>query len=57
MWAASNEAAFLHGRTVWAAWDVEELAKGDVKKLIEADDDYLKVSVVGLKNSNRAPGY
>jgi hypothetical protein len=25
VWAASPEAAFLAGRTVWANWDVEEL--------------------------------
>jgi hypothetical protein len=25
VWAASNEAKFLNGKTVWANWDVEEL--------------------------------
>ncbi|CAI6339128.1 unnamed protein product [Periconia digitata] len=57
VWAASDEAAFLHGRTVWAAWDVEELANGDVGKLIKSDPDYLQMSLVGLKLGNRAPGY
>jgi hypothetical protein len=25
VWAASDEAKFLNGKTVWANWDVEEL--------------------------------
>lgn len=57
MWAASNEAAYLHGRTVWAAWDIEELASGEIRKIIEEDPDYLRISVVGLKYANRAAGY
>ncbi|PVH94918.1 NAD(P)-binding protein [Periconia macrospinosa] len=57
VWVASKEAAFLHGKTVWAAWDVEELAKGELRKRIDEDKDFLQLSVVGLKGSNRAPGY
>jgi len=44
----------VHGRTVWASWDVEELASGDVRKRIEEDMDYLKVSVVGFTLSKRS---
>lgn len=54
VWAASEEAQFLHGRTVWASWDVEELASGEVRKHIDQDGDYLRISVVGLKGNNRA---
>jgi len=57
VWAASKEAAFLNGRTAWAAWDVEELASGDVRKIIENDPDYLRISVVGFKDAKRAPSY
>ena len=57
VWAASKEAAFLNGRTVWASWDVEELANGDVRKLIEEDGDYLRISVVGFRDAKRAPRY
>ncbi|KAF2438297.1 NAD(P)-binding protein [Karstenula rhodostoma CBS 690.94] len=57
VWAASEEAAFVHNRFVWASWDVEELARGDVRKLIEQDEDYLRVNVVGFDLGNRAKGY
>jgi hypothetical protein len=48
VWAASKEASFLHGRYVWAAWDVEELAQSEVVERLEKDRDYLKISVKGL---------
>ena len=50
MWLTSQEAAFLHGRVVWATWDVNELANGDVRKRIEEDFYFLKESVVGLRD-------
>jgi hypothetical protein len=37
-----------------ASWDVEELAKGDVRKRIDEDLDYLRISVVGFPGSKRA---
>jgi hypothetical protein len=54
VWAASKEAAFLHGRMVWCSWDVEELADGEVRKRIEEDHYYLKASIVGLRQGMRA---
>jgi hypothetical protein len=57
VWAASKEAAFAHGRILWASWDVEELASGDIRKLMEDDYDYLRISVVGIKDTKRAPAY
>lgn len=48
MWAASPEAAFLHGRFVWANWDIDELRSGDVRKRIDEDPYYLKIGVKGL---------
>jgi len=54
VWAASKEAAFVHNRMVWASWDVNELASGNVRKRIEEDEDYLRISVVGFTGSNRS---
>ncbi|KAH0555674.1 hypothetical protein GP486_006382 [Trichoglossum hirsutum] len=48
IWAASPDAAFLHGRFVWANWDVDELRTGELRERIDNDPDYLKVGVKGL---------
>jgi hypothetical protein len=48
VWAASPEATFLHGRFVWANWDVEELKHGTVGKQIQEDEHFLKVGIEGL---------
>ncbi|KAF2096851.1 putative short-chain dehydrogenase [Rhizodiscina lignyota] len=48
VWAATKEAAFLHGRFVWAAWDVDELSTGEIRKRIEEDPYFLRASIVGL---------
>ncbi|KAF7953523.1 uncharacterized protein EAE97_000922 [Botrytis byssoidea] len=48
VWAASPEAAFLHGRFSWAAWDVNEMRSGEVKKRIEKNADFLTINFVGL---------
>ncbi|KAF4233287.1 hypothetical protein CNMCM6805_009377 [Aspergillus fumigatiaffinis] len=48
VWAASPEARFLHGRFVWAKWDVTELLNGPLRKRIDEDDSFLKVGVVGI---------
>ncbi|GFF60276.1 uncharacterized oxidoreductase C521.03 [Aspergillus udagawae] len=49
VWAASPEARFLHGRFVWAKWDVTELLDGPLRKRIDEDDSFLKVGVVGIE--------
>ncbi|KAM0160779.1 hypothetical protein ACHAPG_002843 [Botrytis cinerea] len=48
VWAASSEAAFLHGRFAWAAWDVNEMQSGEVKKRTETDANFLTLKLVGL---------
>ncbi|KAI1647001.1 uncharacterized protein F4817DRAFT_316093 [Daldinia loculata] len=48
VWAASREAEFLHGRFVWAAWDVDELRSGEIRKLIDKEPYYLQIGVKGL---------
>lgn len=48
VWAASTEAEFLHGRFVWANWDVDELKDGLPGKRIADDDKFLKVGIHGV---------
>ncbi|KAI0402266.1 NAD(P)-binding protein [Xylaria palmicola] len=48
VWAASPEARFLHGRFVWASWDVSELQRGDIRRRIDEDSTYLKIGINGL---------
>ncbi|KAL6697539.1 hypothetical protein J3F84DRAFT_407147 [Trichoderma pleuroticola] len=48
IWAASDEAAFLHGRFIWSAWDVEELRSGPLRERIEQDEQYLRIGVHGV---------
>jgi NAD(P)-dependent dehydrogenase (short-subunit alcohol dehydrogenase family) len=54
VWAASPEAAFLHGRYVFASWDVTELAQGELRASIDNDPSYLTIGVIGLKGVKRA---
>ncbi|KAM0420010.1 hypothetical protein ACHAPD_003579 [Fusarium lateritium] len=48
VWASTSQAAFLHGRFVWAAWDIDELMSGDVRKRIDDDEDFLTLKLIGL---------
>ncbi|KAI3318745.1 NAD(P)-binding protein [Xylariaceae sp. AK1471] len=48
VWAASPEAKFLHGRFVWASWDVEKLQSGEIRRRIDEDPTYLKIGINGL---------
>ncbi|KAL7948415.1 hypothetical protein V8C42DRAFT_362966 [Trichoderma barbatum] len=48
VWAASDEAAFLHGRFIWSAWDVEELRSGPLRERIESDGQFLRIGVHGV---------
>ncbi|KAH7233454.1 hypothetical protein BKA59DRAFT_560243 [Fusarium tricinctum] len=47
VWAASEEAEFLHGRFVWAKWDVDELKNGPLRKQIESNPSLFRVGVIG----------
>ncbi|KAF5974687.1 short-chain alcohol dehydrogenase/reductase [Fusarium coicis] len=47
VWAASEEAEFLHGRFIWAKWDVDELKTGPLRKEIESDASIFRVGVKG----------
>jgi hypothetical protein len=46
VWLASDEAAFLHGRYVWANWDVGELV--ELKEKIIDNKSLLKVGIIGV---------
>lgn len=48
VWAASSEAAFLHGRFVYASWDLDEMRSEEVLKRIKADPDFLTFRLVGM---------
>ncbi|CAK7207869.1 hypothetical protein SEUCBS139899_010684 [Sporothrix eucalyptigena] len=50
VWAASKEARFLHGRYVYATWDVDELASKEIRDKLDADHNYLRPGIVGLTN-------
>lgn len=54
VWLASPEATFLHGRFIWASWDVDELKEGDVRKRIDEDIIFLKFGLNGVKNGHRS---
>ncbi|OKP09899.1 Dehydrogenase/reductase SDR family member 11 [Penicillium subrubescens] len=47
VWAASAQAKFLHGRFVWASWDVKEVADS-MTDILDRDRDYWKLGVKGL---------
>ncbi|KAF4415000.1 hypothetical protein FACUT_13770 [Fusarium acutatum] len=50
VWAASPEAEFIHGRFVWAAWDVEEL-KALMDDGIKKNPRFLLAGIEGLSAS------
>lgn len=54
VWAATDEAKFLHGRFGWASWDVEELATGGLRKRIDEDPYFLRTAISGLNSTNLA---
>ena len=49
LWSATKEAAFLHGRTAGSTWDVEELAKGEIRKKIDEDFYFLRGTIAGVE--------
>jgi hypothetical protein len=51
VWAASEEAKFLHGRFFLGTWDVDQLTKGPFRQMIESDDDFLRLGVQGLSRN------
>ncbi|ERS98796.1 hypothetical protein HMPREF1624_03986 [Sporothrix schenckii ATCC 58251] len=51
VWAASQEARFLHGRYVYATWDVDELvSSAELRARLDGDHNYLRPGIVGLTN-------
>ena len=49
VWAATKAAAFLHGRFVWASWDVDELASEENRRQIAEDPYFLRTTIAPLK--------
>lgn len=54
VWAASREAEYLHGRFVWANWDVDEV-KRVLGEQIAKEPNFLKVGMEGLSESMPNP--
>ncbi|KAF5369146.1 hypothetical protein D9757_011079 [Collybiopsis confluens] len=55
VWAASPEASWLHGRFLWAHWDVDELkADPEISKQLAQEKGYLKIGVQGLPSFSLA---
>ncbi|KAK3495397.1 uncharacterized protein B0T23DRAFT_441245 [Neurospora hispaniola] len=50
VWAATKEARFIHGRFVWANWDVEEL-KAKYAERFKQDAELFRFGVCGLAGS------
>lgn len=50
VWASTKKASFLHGRFVWAAWDVEELM--EMKSKIEVDTGFLRMGLQGAMSQD-----
>lgn len=48
VWAASENARFLHGRFTWCTWDIEDIASDKMKAELEKDPWLLKVGIKGL---------
>ncbi|KAM0415663.1 hypothetical protein ACHAPT_013390 [Fusarium lateritium] len=48
VWVSKSQAAFLHGCFAWAAWDIDELRSGDVRKRIDTNPNFLTLTFVGL---------
>lgn len=46
VWVSGKDAAFLHGRFLWANWDADELIA--MKEKILADPAFLKIGVTGV---------
>ncbi|KAJ5819461.1 hypothetical protein N7474_005052 [Penicillium riverlandense] len=57
VWATTKEAKFLHGRFVWAAWDIDEYSQGETRKQIEENVDLLRIGVVGLRAALKGEGF
>lgn len=51
VWAATRNAAFLHGRFAWANWDVDELRE-ECAGRFESDPGFLKVGVQGIESQD-----
>ena len=51
VWAATKQAAFLHGRFVWAHWDVKELEA--MKGRLEEDQGIFKIGLQGIEPVRR----
>ncbi|KAM7195416.1 NAD(P)-binding protein [Rhypophila sp. PSN 637] len=50
VWAATDEAEFLHGRWVEAHWDVDELKSVKFRERLEGDRYFLRMGLYGVES-------
>lgn len=50
VWLSTSQADFLHGRFVWAHWDIDELTA--MKERILSDPGLLKIGLQGVEHVN-----
>ncbi|KAK4208325.1 NAD(P)-binding protein [Rhypophila decipiens] len=50
VWAATDEAEFLHGRWVAAHWDVDELRGRELRERLAGDQNFLRMGVYGVES-------
>ena len=55
VWSASPQAEFLHGRFIWANWDINELKGEAFRKQLDENPNLLTVGVEGLSESKNLP--
>ncbi|EEY19310.1 conserved hypothetical protein [Verticillium alfalfae VaMs.102] len=48
VWAATKEAEFLHGKFVWAGWDMDELRSEESQRQFERNPRHLSIRLVGI---------
>ncbi|KAG7134742.1 hypothetical protein HYQ45_007339 [Verticillium longisporum] len=54
IWAATKEAEFLHGKFVWAGWDVDELRSEESQRQFERNPRHLSIRLVGIWTRDNA---
>ncbi|KAK4163992.1 hypothetical protein QBC43DRAFT_353685 [Cladorrhinum sp. PSN259] len=53
VWAATDDAKFLHGRYLAAWWDIDELKSNEIRNKLEQDWHFLRVGVKGVETADR----
>lgn len=55
VWAATDEAKFLHGRWVDAHWDIDEVKGPEIRKVLEEDKNFMRIGLSGVTDTTGWP--